>query len=305
MHENEKPIHISVLLEETINGLNIKKGGVYVDATCGFGGHSLEIAKRVSPDGTIIVFDKDSFALNTTKEKLSEVDNINVLPYHGGFENIKKVLESMGVEKIDGIMFDLGVSSYQLDSSKRGFSFRYDEPLLMTLSDETKDIVTAYDVVNSWSEETLEVIIKVFGEERFYRRIVAGIVSARNKKPIETTFELKEIVENSIPYVARKKSKIHPATKTFQAIRIAVNQELTSLEDTLRDVVNILNKKGRMAVISFHSLEDRIVKNEFNNFEKSGLGKKITKKPIVPTEEEIIRNPRSRSAKLRIFEKND
>lgn len=300
---DSQKIHRTVLLKETIEGLSVKDGGVYVDATCGFGGHSREIAKQ-NPNGKLILIDRDVFALESAKKNLEDLQT-EVFTYNGGYEDLERVLESFNIAEVDGIVFDLGVSSYQIDASGRGFSFKQDEPLKMTMKENpSEDDVTAYDVVNTWSAESLEAILTGFGEEMFSRKIVAGIVSARDKKPIETTFELVKIIESSIP-LWHKKFKIHPATKTFQAIRMAVNTELQSLEQGLDISSKHLKSSGRIAVISFHSLEDRIVKRFFNNLEDEGLGMRITKKPIVPTDEEVSDNPRSRSAKLRVFQKND
>lgn len=301
--DDSQKIHKTVLLQETINGLNIKDGGIYVDATCGFGGHSYEIAKK-NPNGTLVVIDRDIFALETTKRNLENLST-KIFSYNGGFEDLDNILETFGIKRIDGIVFDLGVSSYQLDSSGRGFSFRKDEPLLMTMKENpTKDDVTAYDVVNTWSPESLESILYGFGEEKFARKIVAGIVSARDNKPIQTTHELVKVIEDSVPIWYRK-SRLHPATRTFQAIRIAVNTELQSVEKALQVSTNFLNNGGKIAVISFHSLEDRIVKRFFKKLEDENIGKKLTKKPNIPSTSEISENPRSRSAKLRIFQKND
>lgn len=294
-------MHKSVLLDEAIDSLCIKDGGIYVDGTCGFGGHSFEIAKR-NEKGIVVVLDKDTFALGETVKKLSSLKT-KTFSYNGGFEDMQKILESFSIKKVDGILLDLGISSYQLDSSKRGFTFRYDEDLLMTMKqDPTKEDLTAYDVVNTWSKDSLEAIISGFGEEKFYKRIVAGIVSARDISPIKTTSQLVEIIQNSVPGFYRK-GKIHPATKTFQAIRMAVNGELSSLENFLSKVTDLLNTNGVVSIISFHSLEDRMVKRAFIDLEKRGLGTRITKKPIVPSSSEIKENPRSRSAKLRVFKK--
>lgn len=294
--------HISVLLAETIDGLALKSGAVILDGTLGGGGHTAEIVKRHGNSVKIIGVDLDSGAFGRAEEKLKDMPHDTVFK-ESAFQNADAVLDELGIEKIDGVMLDLGISSFQLEEEGRGFSFMRDEPLLMTMKKNPGEAdVTALDVVNTWSEQTLADIIYGFGEERYSRRIAKAIVEARGKKEITTTGELSEIV-NRVVGREYKRLKINPATKTFQAIRIAVNSELVAVEESIPKFFDRLHTGGRMVIISFHSLEDRIVKQGFKKLTEEGLGKIITKKPIVPTEEEIKLNPRSRSAKLRIIEK--
>ena len=310
----EKPYnHISVLLNESIQQLNIKKNGVYVDCTLGGGGHSSEILKRI-PNGHLYAFDQDSFAINTADEKLKKIAS-NYTLINENFVNIKVALEEENVYGVDGILYDLGVSSFQLDIPERGFSYRFDGPLDMRM-DQTAEL-DAYTVVNTYDEKSLVRILFEYGEEKFARLIARKIVSEREKKPIETTLELVEIIKNAIPAKARREGP-HPAKRTFQAIRIEVNSELSILNKAIEDGVNKLNKGGRMAIITFHSLEDRIVKNKFRDLavscrcpkefpicicgEKAKV-KVISRKAIEPSKEEVEVNPRSRSAKLRVIEK--
>jgi 16S rRNA (cytosine1402-N4)-methyltransferase len=289
--------HFPVLLEESVYLLTENRGKIYVDATVGLGGHSYEILKR-NPDAFLIGIDKDPYALDKAKERLKEFEGRFAL-YQADYKDIDLVLKEEGIEAVDGILMDLGVSMLQLKTPERGFSFMAEAPLDMRMNPDQR--LTAYDVVNRYKEKDLARIIKEYGEERFAYRIAKAIVSYRRKKPIETTKELAQIVENAVPKGFYK--KIHPATKTFQAIRIEVNKELDHLKEALLKIPHLLNPKGRVAIISFHSLEDRLVKHAFRNFEKEGLLKVITKKPITPSEEEIKLNPPSRSAKLRVAEK--
>lgn len=294
-------MHISVLLKETIEGLDIKSGDVIVDGTLGAGGHSIEIANQFGKEVTIIGFDLDSSALKLAKDNFKSTGG-NLVTVHDNFKNMNVACSNVGFARVDKVMLDLGVSSMELGASGRGFSFMYDEPLLMTLINPiTQDTLTAENVVNGMSENELADIIYKYGEERFSRQIAKAIVIARKKKRIETTFELSEIIAGSVPRGYRN-GKINPATKTFQALRIYVNDELGAIETGIRNAWKILNQHGRIAVITFHSLEDRIVKNLFKELGKDE-GKIITKKPIVPTRSEVINNRRSRSAKLRIIEK--
>lgn len=294
--------HISVLLKETVDGLNITKGAIILDGTLGGGGHTAEIVKRHGDSVKIVGLDLDSGAFPRAEEKLKDMPHDTIFK-ESAFQNGDKVLDELGIEKLDGVMLDLGISSFQLEEEGRGFSFMRDEPLLMTMKKNPGEAdVTAYDVVNTWGEESLADIIYGFGEERYSRRIAKAIVDAREKKEIKTTGELSEIV-NAVVGREYKRLKINPATKTFQAIRIAVNSELTAVEQSIPKYFERLSSGGRMVIISFHSLEDRIVKNEFRKLAHEGKGKLITKKPIVPSDEEIRINPRSRSAKLRIIEK--
>lgn len=309
----EKPYnHISVLLNESIQQLNIKKNGVYVDCTLGGGGHSSEILKRI-PNGHLYAFDQDSFAINTADEKLKKIAS-NYTLINENFVNVKVALEEENVYGVNGILYDLGVSSFQLDIPERGFSYRFDGPLDMRM-DQTAEL-DAYTVVNTYDEKSLVRILFEYGEEKFARLIARKIVSEREKKPIETTLELVEIIKKALPASALRNSS-HPAKQTFQAIRIEVNHELDILKKALEDGLSILNKNGRMVVITFHSLEDRIVKKLFK--EKTTLQlpkdlpyipegyeiefKLINSKVILPSESEISNNLRSHSAKMRVIEK--
>jgi len=298
-------MHKTVLLKEVIEGLLApQKAGneklVVIDATFGGGGHSLEICKKF-PKIKIIALDQDKSTWEKAKSKFKNLD-CDISFVNENFRNMDKVLEG----KADGIIFDLGLSSDQLENSGRGFSFMKPEPLLMTMKDRRDNLpspedLTAEEIVNTWEEKHLADIIYGYGEERFARKIAKAIVEARKKSKIKTTFDLVKIVESAVP--RGRRGRIHPATKTFQALRIAVNDELGALKEGLIKGFDRLEVRGRMAVISFHSLEDRIVKRFYKEKEKEGKAKLINKKPIVPTKEEIKNNPRSRSAKLRILEK--
>lgn len=305
--------HVSVLLNECIEALNIKEDGIYVDCTLGGAGHSSEIVKRLSPKGKLIGIDQDKNALEASKKRLEEYDN--VIYVHNNFYNIKEVLDELNIERVDGILMDLGVSSHQLDEGERGFSYMKDAPLDMRMNRDSN--FSAYNVINNYSEEELTRVIREFGEEKFARRIAKFIVDRRSKKPIETTYELVDIIKAAIPAKARREGP-HPAKRTFQAIRIEVNNELGILDKAIEDGTAKLNKGGRIAVITFHSLEDRIIKNKYKQLEDPCTcpkefpvcicGKKpeikiITRKPIEPSEIEVEENPRSRSAKLRVAEK--
>lgn len=303
--------HIPVLLNECIEGLKIKPNGIYVDGTLGGAGHSKEILKKLSKNGRLIGIDRDTTALKAAKERLKEFQN--VIYVHNNHDNIKEVLDDLGIEKVDGILLDLGVSSYQLDEETRGFSYIKNSKLDMRM-DETQEL-SAYDVINFYSEEKLANIIYEYGEEKFSRQIARKICEIRKNKEIETTNELADIVKQVVPF---NKKGGHPAKKTFQAIRIEVNNELKPLYDTIVNSIKVLKTGGRLCVITFHSLEDRLVKNAFNDSigkcvcppgipycvcGSKKLGSIITKKPIIPTEKELLNNSRSASAKLRIFEK--
>ena len=305
--------HIPVLLEECITGLNIKEDGIYVDGTLGGAGHSSEILKKISTKGTLIGIDRDKEALSVVQERLSKYNNIKYV--HGNHDEIKEILENLNISGVDGILLDLGVSSYQLDEASRGFSYMQDAPLDMRM-DKTSNLTAEY-IVNNYTEEKLAEIIYEYGEERFSRNIAKKICEYRKNKKIETTKELTEIIEASIPGFAKKEG--HPAKRTFQAIRIEVNDEIRPLYNTIKDCIDVLNPKGRLCVITFHSLEDRAVKEAFVDAGGKctcpgdlpycvcgvkSLGKIITRKPILPTNEEANENSRSRSAKLRIFEKS-
>lgn len=305
--------HVSVLLKECINGLNIKPDGTYVDGTLGGGGHSFHILQRLET-GRLIGIDQDTDALSAATNRL-KIYGDKFIPVHSNFSNLKQVLETLAIKKIDGLLLDLGVSSFQLDEAERGFSYMNDGKLDMRMNQS--DAFTAYEVVNEYSERKLTEIISEYGEENWANRIAKFIVEARSNKPIETTFELVEIIKNAIPAAARKDGP-HPAKRTFQAIRIEVNNELRIIEQTIEDAVKHLNKGGRIAIITFHSLEDRIVKNAYKKlaqgctcppeFPVCVCGGKpkvkiITRKPILPSDDEIEGNPRARSAKLRVAEK--
>lgn len=305
--------HISVLLNECLEGLDIKENGTYVDCTLGGAGHSSHILEKLSSEGTLIGIDQDNDALRAAKEKLRDYSNVKFV--HNNFYNIDSILTSLNIPKVDGILMDLGVSSYQLDEGERGFSYMKDAPLDMRMDRDRE--FSAYEVVNTYSEEDLYRIIRDYGEEKFAKKIAKFIVDKRADKPIETTLELVDIIKAAIPAKARREGP-HPAKRTFQAIRIEVNGELAILNKAIEDGVEHLNKGGRMAIITFHSLEDRIVKLKYRELAnpctcpkefpvcicgKKPLVKIISRKAIEPSKEEIEQNPRSRSAKLRILEK--
>ncbi len=305
-----KSVHKSVLLQESIEGLAIKDDAVIVDGTFGGGGHSKEILEKF-PEAKVIAIDQDKTAWDKAKDKFQGLEK-RIAFKNGNFRDIKNVLEISGVghlksgcptPEIDGVLLDLGLSSDQLENSGRGFTFMKDEPLLMTMkANPLPEDVTAKEIVNEWEEGNLADIIYGYGEERFARRIAKGIVEARRKEEIKSTFQLVEIIKSSVPAPYRK-GKIHPATKTFQALRIAVNDELNTLTKGLEDGFEILKGGGRMSVISFHSLEDRIVKRFFKRLNDEKRAILINKKPIVASHEELKENPRARSAKLRVIEK--
>ena len=295
-------MHKTVLLHEAIDGLDLKPDSVVLDSTFGGGGHSLEICKRYK-NVKIIALDQDKSVWNGE----NKFKGCNISFSNDNFRNIDRVLEKLGIKEVDGIIFDLGLSSNQLENSGRGFSFMRDEPLLMTMKENPTPLdITAEDVVNTWGEESLADIIYGYGEERQSRKIAKEIVEFRKKQKIKTTFDLVKIIEKAIPAKFRQKNnkgKIHYATKTFQAIRIAVNDELQALREGLVKGFKILKTGGRMSVISFHSLEDRIVKRFYKEEVKKGMALLVNKKIIIPNDNEIKNNPRSRSAKLRILEK--
>ena len=294
--------HETVLLKETVDGLNLKKGDTVFDGTLGGGGHSAYVAEKFGPSVKIVAADRDSEALKRAEARLKPLKADYSLAL-SDYRNLDRVLNNLRIEKVQGIILDLGLSSNQLEESGRGFSFRKDEPLFMTFASPAENpVVTASSVVNSWSEKTLADVIYGYADERYAKRIAKNIAEARETKPISTTAELMEIIRQSVP-AAYRKGKIHFATKTFQAIRMAVNDEVGALQEGLRKGFDLLSAGGRMAVISFHSGEDRIVKNFFRDQAKAKIAILINKKPIVASEEEISNNPRSRSAKLRIIEK--
>ncbi|MGB9668248.1 MAG: 16S rRNA (cytosine(1402)-N(4))-methyltransferase RsmH [Thermosulfidibacteraceae bacterium] len=290
--------HRPVLVEDIILNLLGYQGGIIVDATCGEGGHSEYILERVKPS-LLVAMDQDIEILQIARERLKGYDNVKFV--YGNFARVDEFLHKEGIKEVSAILMDLGVSSYHLEEAERGFSLYKDGPLDMRL-DRAGNILTAYRVVNEYPPKKLECIIREYGEEKWAKAIVRAIVERRKERPIRTTGELREIIEKAVPKRFWPK-KIHPATKTFQAIRIEVNRELESLKEALERSVKLLRSGGRLLVISFHSLEDRIVKNFFKKFEKSGVGSVLTKKPIVPSEREVQENRRARSAKLRILEK--
>jgi 16S rRNA (cytosine1402-N4)-methyltransferase len=306
--------HVSVLGEEAVDWLQVRPGGVYVDCTLGGAGHSLEILSRCGPDGRLIAMDQDLEAVEQARIKLQAYGD-RVVVVHSNFRYIKSVLSSFGFVSVDGVLFDLGVSSPQLDRAERGFSYHLDGPLDMRM-DRTQPL-TAYQIVNEWEEEELARIIESYGEERFAKRIAARIVKERSRGPIQTTGRLAEIVKEAIPAPARREGP-HPARRTFQAIRVAVNDELRALEEAIRASVDVLSPQGRISVIAFHSLEDRIVKQVFSELSKDCICPKefpvcrchhrallrvLTRKPVTPGKEERDINPRARSAKLRVAER--
>lgn len=304
--------HVSVMLEESINGLNIKPDGIYVDGTAGGAGHSCEIAKHLNENGLLIALDRDPDAVIAASERLSVYKNAKVI--RSNYSQLREVLDSLGIDKVDGVLMDLGVSSHQLDTGSRGFSYHVDAPLDMRMS---QDGMSAADVVNSYSEKELAKIIFEFGEEKFSRQIAANIVKARELSPVKTTLELVEIIKNSVPQKVRRDK--NPCKKTFQAIRIAVNGELEHLSKGIDDAFYSLKSGGRLAVITFHSLEDRLVKQRFAGWCRGCTcppdfpqcicgnkpqGKLVNRKPIEAEKEELEKNNRSRSAKLRIIERS-
>ena len=307
--------HYSVLLEETIENLNIKPDGIYVDGTLGGGGHSYQIAKRLSDKGRLIGIDQDADAIQAAGERLEEFkDRVTII--RSNYANMKEELERIGIQKVDGIILDLGVSSFQLDTPERGFTYREESaPLDMRMDD--RQSLTARDIVNDYSEQELFRIIRDYGEDRFAKNIAKHIVQAREKKPIETTGDLTEIIRGAIPMKVQVTGG-HPAKRTFQAIRIELNHELDVLQENLDTMIEMLNPGGRICIITFHSLEDRIVKVNFKRNENPctctsdfpvcvcgavSKGKVVTRKPILPSEEELEANSRSKSAKLRVFER--
>ncbi|MBI1975864.1 MAG: 16S rRNA (cytosine(1402)-N(4))-methyltransferase RsmH [Candidatus Vogelbacteria bacterium] len=297
-------MHESVLLHEAVDGLNVRRGKVVVDATLGAGGHSRLICERLGGAGRLIGIDADRTTLLRAAEFAGQ-GGCELIPVLGNFRDLTELLSEVGISEIDGIIFDLGVRSNQLEGSARGFSFRAHEPLRMTFAaDASAEATTALDVVNRWSEEHIADILRGFGEEKYANRIASAIVRAREAHAIEYSDDLGVIVWQAVPH-AHRHGRIHPATRTFQAIRMAVNDELGALQSGLSKGWSVLRPHGRMSVISFHSIEDRIVKQFFKEREIAGEAVRITKKPIVPMAEEIARNPRSRSAKLRVCEKID
>ena len=307
--------HTSVLLEETIDGLAVKPDGIYVDATLGGGGHAFEVCSRLNGNGRFIGIDQDAAAIEAAGERLKDFGE-KVTIIRSNYRELKSVLRSIGVEKVDGIVLDLGVSSYQLDTAERGFTYRENAPLDMRMDQRNEK--TAADIVNEYSEMELYRIIRDYGEDRFAKNIAKHIVKARQEKRIETTDELVEIIKAAIPARVRAEGG-HPAKRTFQAIRIELNHELEVLDESIDTMVDLLNPGGRLSIITFHSLEDRIVKTRFKTCEnpcicppdfpvcvcgRKSRGKVITRKPIVPSGQELEENTRSKSSKLRVFERS-
>ena len=306
--------HISVLLDETVDGLNVKPDGIYVDGTLGGGGHAYEVCSKLGDKGRFIGIDQDAAAIEAAGKRLEEFgDKVTII--RSNYCDMKDRLHDIGVEKVDGIVIDLGVSSYQLDTADRGFSYRVDAPLDMRM--DQRQTMTAKDIVNDYSEAELFRVIRDYGEDRFAKNIAKHIVMEREKGPILTTGQLNEVIKRAIPMKVQKTSG-HPSKRTYQAIRIELNHELDVLKDTLDTMIDLLNPGGRLSIITFHSLEDRIVKSAFRKNEdpcicpksfpvcvcgRVSKGKVITKKPILPSEEELEVNSRSKSAKLRIFER--
>ena len=299
-HRAPSTEHHSVLLDETVDGLSLSAGNTAIDATVGTGGHAEKIAEAIGNEGTLMLVDIDPGSIARAKERL-EHTSAKLIFVQGNFRDLKNLAAEAGVQSADGIAFDLGWHSEQL-AAGRGLSFMSDEPLVMTLGARSSTL-TAKDIIADWDEASIEEIIRAYGEERFAGRIARAIVEARRGEPVETAKQLAEIIRAVVPGFYRH-GRIHPATRTFQALRIAVNDELNALTEALEDALELLAPSGRLAVISFHSLEDRIVKQAFRAAEDKGRGKRITKKPIVPSIAERKTNPRARSAKLRIFEKN-
>ncbi|MED3499813.1 16S rRNA (cytosine(1402)-N(4))-methyltransferase RsmH [Brevibacillus agri] len=306
--------HVTVLRDEAVDGLNIRPGGIYVDCTLGGAGHSSLIASRLTEGGRLIAIDQDDWAHDNARERLAPyMDKVTLVK--SNFRHLKEIVKDLGLTGVDGVLFDLGVSSPQLDEGERGFSYNADAPLDMRMDQQAP--LSAYDIVNEWDEEEIAKIIWLYGEEKFSRRIARQIVQQRKKQPIRTTGELVELIKEGIPAAARRTGG-HPAKRTFQAIRIAVNDELDAFKEAVADAIDILNPGGRVSVITFHSLEDRICKQVYQDYSKGckcppsfpictcgneAIVKVITRKPILPSEEELAANPRARSAKLRVAEK--
>lgn len=295
----EQKYHTPVMPVEAIDYLNLSPGKVIVDATIGTGGHSLKILEKIMPAGKLIGIDRDQESLATARERLRDYSGSCELIY-GNFMDMDKILNDLNIHKVDGILFDLGISSVQLQNPCRGFSFQYEGPLDMRL--DRNSYISAYDLVNNLNEEELSELLWNFGQERWHNRIANSLVKEREKRPISSTSELSNIVVRAIPYKYRH-SRIHAATRTFQAVRIAVNRELETLKTAVERSIDLLNKTARICIISFHSLEDRIVKLSFREFASTGIINIITPKPLVPPAAEMNENPLSRSAKLRVAER--
>jgi 16S rRNA (cytosine1402-N4)-methyltransferase len=298
----DKTLHISVLQQEAIEALAINESSIIVDATLGSSGHAKEITARLGKKGTFIGIDADALAIEHGAKVLHNARCTTQLCV-GNFRNIDETLSSLKIEAVDGILADLGWRMDQFGGNGKGFSFQHDEELLMTFGEPSEYPFVAKDILNDWKEEDIKNVLKGYGEEKFSGRIARHIVEAREQKPITRTTELVEIVENAVPVFYRK-GKIHPATRTFQALRIAVNDEFDALQTFITQSVLKLRNNGRLVVITFHSTEDRIVKHSFKNLVENHVGSLVVKKPIAPSREEVLRNPRSRSAKMRIFQKH-
>lgn len=290
-------LHRTVLLEEAVALLTIQKGSVVVDATGGMGGHSERILSLLEGSGTLIICDRDEVSLAKSRERLGEPSNVRYVC--NDFRNIAEIVRAQGLEVVDAVLADLGWNSEQFQNGGKGFSFLADEPLHMTYGNPEEYIFTAHDIVNQWKEETIADVLYAYADEHFARRIAHAIRIAREKKPIDTTGALAALVASVVP----KKGRIHPATKTFQALRVAVNTELEALPLLIDGSLSVLRVGGRLGIITFHSIEDRVVKTHLRSTADANISILITKKPIVPTREEVVQNPRSRSAKLRVVEK--
>lgn len=314
MEEKLEFVHKSVLLNETVDSLNIKPNGIYIDGTLGGGGHAYEVCKRLGEHGRFIGIDQDAEAIEAAGLRLAEFgDKVTIV--RSNYVDIDNILKSLNISKVNGIMLDLGVSSHQLDTVERGFSYKENAPLDMRM--DVRNPMTAKDIVNNYSEMELYRVIRYYGEDKFAKNIAKHIVNARKEKEIETTYELNDIIKAAIPMKMRVNGG-HPAKKTFQAIRIELNKELEVLNNSIDKMIDLLDDGGRLSIITFHSLEDRIVKTRFRNNEnpcicppdfpvcvcgKKSKGKVITRKPIVPSEQEIVENKRAKSSKLRVFER--
>ena len=314
MEEKLEFVHKSVLLNETVDSLNIKPNGIYIDGTLGGGGHAYEVCKRLGEHGRFIGIDQDAEAIEAAGLRLAEFgDKVTIV--RSNYVDIDNILKSLNISKVNGIMLDLGVSSHQLDTVERGFSYKENAPLDMRM--DVRNPMTAEDIVNNYSEMELYRVIRDYGEDKFAKNIAKHIVNARKEKEIETTYELNDIIKAAIPMKMRVNGG-HPAKKTFQAIRIELNKELEVLNNSIDKMIDLLDDGGRLSIITFHSLEDRIVKTRFRNNEnpcicppdfpvcvcgKKSKGKVITRKPIVPSEQEIVENKRAKSSKLRVFER--
>ncbi|MDD5120633.1 MAG: 16S rRNA (cytosine(1402)-N(4))-methyltransferase RsmH [Candidatus Omnitrophica bacterium] len=298
---DEKLMHVPVMLDEVLNYLNLAPGKIIVDATMGTGGHSFEILKRITPGGKLVGIDRDEDSLAICRHRLAEFKDTCEF-VHANFADLDQVLEKLGIKEVDGIIFDLGISSYQLKDAQRGFSFQEEGPLDMRL--DRSSYISAYDLINNLNENEISHLLWSFGQERWHNRIAHLLIEERKLEPISSTKQLADLVMRAIPYRYRKSYyRIHPATRTFQAVRIAVNRELEILESSVRKAVAILKKQARICVISFHSLEDRVIKHTFRALKADGLIDIITSKPLTPADSEVEKNPSSRSSKFRVAQR--